>query len=719
MSWFASGGTAVGMLRLLLAASVAVPALLFAVVATVDYRAAFAGAARDAIRTSEVACEHAAKVFDTHRLVADRAIDVLADLDDAAIERTEASLHDRFARLIQGLPQVQSFLVVGADGHPLAATDRYPVARAVDFSDRDYFTTLRDSDAGIYVSKVQVSRMNGKVFFGLGRRRDEAGRFAGVVDIAVAPAYFAHFYQTLIGEEDRGQASEVVTLVREDGQILVRYPNIDGMPPVAPRTAPFFTAITASPDGGSYVGRSVVDQGSPRRLFYYRRVPGFPVYVVVGRSTAAILAGWYGDLANDLLFGLPATVALCAFSWIALRRTQREQAALARLRAEMQRRETAEAALRQAQRLESVGRLTGGVAHDFNNLLTIVMGSIETMMARAEDPSRVRRLGANALQAARRGSDITHKLLAFARRQLVRPERVDLNRLLREFKPLLDHGAGDAVVVTLDLADGPTVGWIDPGQFEAVVLNLVINARDAAPGGGCVTIRTGHVELAGHEIADLPAGRYLLVAVVDDGTGMDSATAERAFEPFFTTKETGKGTGLGLSQVYGFAKQAGGHARIVSAPGAGTTVELLLPDADNAASAAAVAAEAIALRPANEGEVVLIVEDEPSVLEMATESLGELGYTIYTAANGAAALDWLRGPGRIDVLFSDVAMPGGMSGVELALEGRRLRPSLKVLLTSGYAASAGDGVLPADVPLLAKPYDRGELANRLRTVLSG
>ncbi len=718
--WLQSSGTAVGMLRLLLAASLAVPAMLFAAVAALDYRAAFADAARDAVRTSEVAREHAAKVFDTHKLVADRVIEALAGMDDMAIHGAEASLHAQFSRLIQDLPQVQSFVVIGADGHPLVATEQYPVTRNADFSDRDYFVALRNPDARLYVSKVQVSRINGKVFFGLGRRRVEDGRFAGVVDIAVAPAFFARFYETLIGEEDRGQAEEVVTLVRDDGQLLVRYPPIAGIPPVAPPTAPFFAAIRDQPDSGSYTGNSVVDAGHPRRLFHYRRVQGFPIYIVVGRSIDSILAGWYRVLAGDIAFGLPATVALFLITWLALRRTLREQAALAQVREEMRRRETAEAALRQAQRLESVGRLTGGVAHDFNNLLTIVQGSVEMMVARADDPARVRRLGANALLAARRGADITHKLLAFARRQFVRPEHVDLNRLLRDFKPLLDHGAGDRVAITLELSADAAVAWVDPGQFEAVILNLVINARDATPPGGHIRVTTTPIRLAEHEVADLAAGWFLLVAVTDDGTGMDAVTAERAFEPFFTTKEVGKCTGLGLSQVYGFARQAGGHARIRTAPGAGTAVELLLPCAPGDASQGApAAADTQALRPASDGEVVLVVEDEPSVLEMAIESLGELGYTTCAAQDGAAALAWLRGPGRIDVLFSDVAMPGGISGVELAVQARRLRPGLRVLLTSGYAATAGEGMVPPDVPLLAKPYDRGQLASRLRGVLSG
>ena len=704
---------------MLLVGSLAVPLLLFVVVARLNFSDAFNQASHDAARTSEVVREHAAKVFDTHKLLADRVIDLLADLDDGAIIATEGTLRAGLVRIIKDLPQVQSLLVVGADGHPLIATDSFPVARAGDFTDRDYFAALQSPGVTTYISKVQVSRVNGKVFFGFGRRREQAGIFAGLVDIAVAPSFFARFYETLIGDETHNQGALAVALVREDGRILVRVPPSPDAPEVMPPGSTFFAAIGQAPDGGSYFAPSAIDRDGPERLFFYRRVQGYPVYAVVGHSTASILAGWYRSLAYEVAFGVPATAAMCLATWVALRRTRREQVALAQAREETHKREAAENALRQMQRLESVGLLTGGVAHDFNNLLTIVQGNLEMMVSRPDDPARVRRLGSNALNATRRGGEITHKLLAFARRQLVRPETVDLNRLLRDFLPLLAQGAGEMIVVSLDLAPDLDAAWLDPGQFEAVILNLVINARDATPGGGRVVIATSRANLGKHEVADLPAGRYARVAVSDFGSGMDTATAERAFEPFFTTKDVGRGTGLGLSQAYGFTKQAGGHVSIRTAPGAGTTVELLLPRSCEGVATGPGPISAGTLRPASDGEVVLVVEDEPSVLEMATESLCELGYRVCTAMRAETALAWLRGPGRIDVLFSDVVMPGGMNGIELALEARRLRPSLKLLLTSGYAASSLDYTLPRDAALLPKPYDRSELAVGLRAVLEG
>jgi CheY-like chemotaxis protein len=248
-----------------------------------------------------------------------------------------------------------------------------------------------------------------------------------------------------------------------------------------------------------------------------------------------------------------------------------------------------------------------------------------------------------------------------------------------------------------------------------------VNARDAIPSGGTVTLKTCNAAFTPDDLAEMPElgpGEYILVSVSDTGTGMDAETLARVFEPFFTTKDIGKGTGLGLSQVYGFAKQAGGHVRLTSTPGQGTTVKLYLPRSAERTAEIRSESNGLPLRRALDGEVIVVVEDEPAVLEMAVESLAELGYKTLTATNAATALDRLHGPDRVDILFSDVVMPGGMNGVQLAVEARRLRPDLRVLLTSGYTgADLADKDLPDDVPLLNKPYQREDLANKLRVVL--
>ncbi|MCJ2034261.1 ATP-binding protein [Methylobacterium sp. J-068] len=386
-------------------------------------------------------------------------------------------------------------------------------------------------------------------------------------------------------------------------------------------------------------------------------------------------------------------------------------------------RREAEQRLNQAQKMEAIGQLTGGVAHDFNNLLTVIVGNLDMIVRRPDDARRVERLATSAMTAARRGAEVTEKLLSFSRRQVLRPETVNPNHLLKDFQGLLRRALGETVTLVLDLDAALDPVRLDPGQFESAILNLAVNARDAMPGGGTLTVRTENLAVTPERRAawpDLTEGDYVRVSVTDTGTGMDAATAARAFEPFFTTKDVGKGTGLGLSQVYGFVRQGGGQVRVASAPGLGTTLTIDLPRSGEPAAVSARTDALLPLRRAAEGEVILVVEDEAAVLEMAVESLSELGYHTLTATHAAEALERLKGPERIDILFSDVVMPGGMNGIELAVRARRLRLGLRVLLASGYTGSAlGEQGVPVDLPLLSKPYRREDLADKLRVVMGG
>jgi CheY-like chemotaxis protein len=331
------------------------------------------------------------------------------------------------------------------------------------------------------------------------------------------------------------------------------------------------------------------------------------------------------------------------------------------------------------------------------------------------------RLAEGARAAARRGEQLTKQLLAFSRRQMLRPETLNPNRLLLDFETLARRAAGETVTLSLDLDPGIDPIRIDPAQFESAILNLIVNARDAMPSGGLVTIesRNVHLDSAAGSRMGLAPGAYVMVAVRDDGEGLDSETLLRVFEPFFTTKDVGKGSGLGLSQVYGFTKSAKGHVEIESEMGLGTTVRLYFPKSTDAASEESRGASSkVPLRAASAGETILLVEDDEQVLGMAVESLEELRYAVIVAHNAAEALEHLAGPARIDIMFSDVVMPGGMNGAQLADEARRIRPELKVLLTSGYvSAQSEEQVLESELPVLSKPYQRDELARKLRLVL--
>ena len=398
----------------------------------------------------------------------------------------------------------------------------------------------------------------------------------------------------------------------------------------------------------------------------------------------------------------------------------------ARAESAAEERERAEAALRQAQKMEAVGRLTGGVAHDFNNLLMVVTSGFDMIRRRPDDHARVVRIAEAGLEAAERGARLTRQLLSFARKKDLRPEIANPNALFLGSEALVRRALGEAVRLDLALDPGLHPARLDAAEFEAAVLNLVVNARDALPaGGGRITIGSRNAELDGAgaralRSPDAAPGAYVVFSVADDGRGMDEATLTRAFEPFFTTKAVGKGSGLGLSHVYGFVRATGGFVEIRSAPGAGTTVEMWLPRATGAVARPGAedgaTTGADALRPAEPGEVVLAVEDEPAVLSAVVETLADLGYGVLTARDAAEALERLRGTERVDILFSDVVMPGGMNGVQLAVEAARVRPGLRVLLTSGYTGQALTGDLPANVPLLAKPYRREDLARHLRPV---
>ncbi len=387
-----------------------------------------------------------------------------------------------------------------------------------------------------------------------------------------------------------------------------------------------------------------------------------------------------------------------------------------------------EEALRQAQKMEAIGQLTGGVAHDFNNLLTVIVGGLDMMLRRPEQTDRVKRLAEAAMGAARRGEQLTQQLLAFSRRQMLRPQTLNPNRLLLDFRPLAERAATGAVELTFDLDPALDPIRIDPAQFESAVLNLIVNARDALEGRdgpARIVVTSRNVRLGTAAVADrgVPPGPYVVVSVADTGSGIPPEKLQRVFEPFFTTKEVGKGTGLGLSQVYGFTRSAKGFAQIESKVGRGTTVSLYFPRSTDPAGEEAGTGPvgAIPLRRAGEGETVLLVEDDEQVLGMAVESLEELRYRVIVTRNAAEALEHLHGVERIDILFSDVVMPGGMNGSQLAVEARRVRPDIKILLTSGYVANLDEGQVlgQGELPVLNKPYRRDELARSLRLVLGG
>jgi PAS domain S-box-containing protein len=374
-----------------------------------------------------------------------------------------------------------------------------------------------------------------------------------------------------------------------------------------------------------------------------------------------------------------------------------------------------QAQLHQSQKMESVGQLTGGVAHDFNNLLTVVSGHFE-LIEDAADNGRVRELAAAGLRAAGRGAKLTAQLLAFSRRQRLSPKLVNVNELISEFQGLIRQAVGGGCEVKLRADERLWRCHVDPSLLETALLNLALNARDAMPDGGVLEIETRNVVLDERAADGCLPGSYVKMSVTDTGCGMPPEVRDRVFEPFFTTKEVGKGTGLGLSMVYGFVRQSGGHIAIESAPGAGTTVALYLPKATQKPDAGL---EAIRPQAIPEGsERILVVEDNEDILKVTSAMLTTFGYWVLCARNGAEAIQMLQSGQEFELLFSDVVMPNGMNGVELAREARRLRKGIKILLTSGYAGDVLERHQAVDeFPIIDKPYRLADLARRLRSIL--
>jgi len=396
------------------------------------------------------------------------------------------------------------------------------------------------------------------------------------------------------------------------------------------------------------------------------------------------------------------------------------------LKDELETRKAAEAQVRQMQKMESIGQLTGGIAHDFNNMLAIVIGSLDVAKRRL-DTDRARALVCieNALEGARRGALLTARLLAFSRQLPLDPRALDVNKLVGGMSEMLRHTIGEHLRVETVLAGGLWATLIDPGQLENAILNLVINARDAMPDGGRLTVETSNAHLddayarANVEVAP---GQYVLVSVTDSGTGMPPEVIDKVFDPFFTTKGLSKGTGLGLSQVQGFVKQSGGHVKIYSEPGHGTTVKIYMPRLVGAEAIADAGPPALDPKTAQakDGEVILVVEDDEKIRFLSVEALRDFGYTCVQAGDASQALAVLAVTPRIDLLFTDIVMPD-MNGRQLSDLARQTRPTLKVLYTTGFTNNAvvHNGVLDAGVALIPKPFTIDQLAVKVRLVLDG
>ena len=712
----------------LLFISIILPLVLFALATMQNRRDVVRAAERRVERTTRILHEHALKVFETHQLMIDQINERLSTLDWHDREGMQR-LHDLLSHLQALFPQVAAIVVSDASGTVVASSLDAPSGSPVNVAGRDYFKALKAQDQALpYISRAMLGRRAGEPIFSMASRvrAKVPGAFEGVVAVAIDQAYFDDFYRDIEREYEH-----LVILARTDGSVLASEPAHMGNLPIDP---PGELGPGARPN--SFVMRATLINGE-RRLFGYEKVGTYPVVIGFGVGLGTAMMPWRRNVWTYGLVAALSSLALLGVSGFAIRRialegqaTRRWRRSAALLETEIAERARIEGQLRQAQKMEAVGRLTGGIAHDFNNLLTVVVGSLDLLSRRIGDADpRQKALIGNAIDGATRAATLTARLLAFSRQHPMDAKAIDANALVEGMHNLLQRTLGETVSIGLDLATDLWPVFADPNQLENAVLNLCVNAVDAMPKGGSVTVKTANAILDATSRtlnADLAPGSYVMIAVADTGTGMTPEVVAKAFEPFFTTKPVGKGTGLGLSQVYGFARQSGGHAAIETAPGRGTTIKILLPRP----SAAQVprheglpgTRQPDPVRSTPGGAVsVLIVEDDDLVRQFSSAALRDTGYTVLEAGTGPDGLRMLDAHPEIALLFTDIVLKGPLDGHELARQVRILRPDLPILFTTGYTKDAVTPVgrlgAESSADFIAKPFTTALLATKIASLL--
>jgi two-component system NtrC family sensor kinase len=692
-------------LRALAWASIIAPGALFGAYALVSYGAAFRSAESRAAHLSSILQEHAQRTFEAVGLALANADHRLAGLDDETI-RTSRSLWQEVRRIQATGPQLGSIFVIAADGSVPLTTREFPPPQ-VNFSDRDYFLAHKDQDGQFFLGHAYQGRISGIPVFNFSiRRSSKDGGFNGVIGSSAYVNYFQDFYAT-VGDPDDDFA---VILLRSDGEVLARYPSITA---AGDKVDPRVLRIGDGAARQVSYARSPVDGAN--RLFASARIGTFPAYIAYSITRNAILQKWAKNLVLPGAVAVATACILLLLSSFAMRRAAREGMAVARLKDtadaltfEVDRRRRAEASLLQAQKLDAVGRLTGGVAHDFNNLLMIIAGNL-ALAEKRDDLAAIRRFLKTAQVAVDRGATLTRHLLAFSRGQNLRPVVVDLNDVLANAKSWIGRAVTEAVEIQFEREANLWPVRIDIHQFEAALLNLVVNARDAIGGQGRLIVRARNVFLQQNDprVPSLPAGEYVALSVTDNGSGMPADVLAKVYEPFFTTKDVGKGTGLGLSQVHGFIRQSGGDISIHSEVGQGTTVTLYFSRSHLPAEGTIQPGATAPLPSVELEKVVLVVEDDDQVRKVSLTMLHELGYCALAARTGQEALAILSAGERIDVLFTDLVLARGLGGEVLAAKALELKPELSVLLTTALLESA------SPFPILQKPFTKETLAKAI------
>ena len=690
-------------LRAVVWGALLVPTTAFLAASWWGYERAVADAEAAAERTAVLVRGQARHTFEIAQEIAQRA-NAAAAGDDATLHAHEAEIHARLADMVAGLPAVVNLNVWDAHGRPIARSDRFPSDHIVAVEDRPYFLQQKNAPVPLGISDVLTGRQTGLELLNATIRRDTPdGQFGGVVSVSLAPAFFREYYRSLAAENP---SLARFALVRTDGAILANWPMNDaGDTRRVTLSDDVFARVNAGERDGHLEIRSKRD--GQLRFVSFQRVGDYPLYVVVGVSRAAMLAGWlrYVGLLAALL--VPVTAGLTYVSLVALRKTRREQAITAALNEAVSRRAAAEKSVQESQKLETLAQLTGGVAHDFNNLLAIVSSSLHVQRHLHPETADERHLQAMS-RAVQSGTRLTRQLLSFSRKQALRPEVIALQAWLPASEGLLRSTLGSRIAMDVDVEADVCPISVDAAELELALINLSLNAKHAMPGGGRLRI-TAHNEGASEDGTTM-----VVIAVADTGVGIPPEVLPRVFEPFFTTRMNEAGSGLGLSQVHGFCAQAGGRARIVSGAGQGTTVEMVLPAE---APLARPPAGPVTAPPELLAGRVLLVEDNDDVAQSTAAILQAAGLEVTHQWSADAALAALNGGASLpDIVLSDIEMPGRLSGMDLAFRLRELWPQLPVVLITGYAKQLEEAV-SGGLRVLPKPTPPQDMLAELRRAM--
>ncbi|HEX3346689.1 MAG TPA: response regulator [Acetobacteraceae bacterium] len=672
-------------------------------------------------RLDMVFAEQTGRAVETVDLTVRSVVDTLA----AAPAGDTATFEQLLRRRIAGVRQVSDLFVANAAGEIIYKSREGlgPSLPPPGMSLLEYFRIHPEDE--LRISEPLLDPAGKWTAFMARRTKDASGTFSGMVLAGLNLAYFEDFYKAVELNENGA-----ILLHRRDGTVLARYPPVADLIGKSYADLPPFSEILSKQIAGTVLMDSPLD-GS-RRVLAIRALKAFPLAVNVSVDEASVLHGWWRSTIYFAIAAATAGIVLAALLFMLSYRSReierllraaesaREAAERAneQLVQQMQERERAEAALRQAQRMEAIGQLTGGVAHDFNNLLTVVLGNIDLLQLSEKLETRSNDLLNTMRAAAERGATLTSQLLAFARRQPLVPRDVNVNKLVADMDDLMQSALGSRITIATKLDPNLWQASVDPTQIELVILNLAINARDAMPGGGTLTIATRNAVRSSPVRPEEPmAGDYVEVTVCDTGTGMTPNVLARAFEPFFTTKGPGAGSGLGLPQVLGFATQSGGGVRVDSAVGHGTSVHVYLPRATSSSGTDASSLAPMPTEKRGSHATVLVVDDDAAVRQTVVQLLRSLGYTVCEANGGGAALEWLAERRPVDVLLTDLAMPD-IAGAELSRRARELRPGLPVVFISGYAEPqllTGDA---RNARLVLKPFRPQELAQQIEAAIA-